>query len=309
MDRRLRELERAGDPVALLRNRLRARQLTMEQVELAACLGHPAALALRPEVELGDWEIERSLRPDLRATQEVIRKAQARCGDTFLARFAADCAERALDFWVAVHPEDSRPREAIAAARAWAECPCKPHKQLAADAARAARLVAREAAVADRSARQASAGGRAISYLGGAAAKAAFAGSAASAAGSTAASFARPIRCVAHVANVVRHARDANAADLDAEREWQRLRLATYVLGEVETGLDHEAQKELLVKHLTEAAAGSQLFELHEVLPYLPTKQVKDLLNELKDGGRIVLRGRFTRGARWYQAGKAPADG
>ncbi|WP_166973594.1 putative immunity protein [Brevibacterium atlanticum] len=37
-----------------------------------------------------------------------------------LARWAADCAEHVLQFFAAVCPEDDRPEQAIAAARAWA---------------------------------------------------------------------------------------------------------------------------------------------------------------------------------------------
>lgn len=37
-----------------------------------------------------------------------------------LARWAAQCAERALPAFEAAHPDDPRPRAAIAAARAWA---------------------------------------------------------------------------------------------------------------------------------------------------------------------------------------------
>lgn len=37
-----------------------------------------------------------------------------------LARWAADCAERVLPLFEAVEPDDARPREAVAAARAWA---------------------------------------------------------------------------------------------------------------------------------------------------------------------------------------------
>ena len=58
-----------------------------------------------------------------------------------LALWAADCAEHALPFFESVCPEDERPRDAIAAARAWAagEMPMKEARALGGHAMGAAR--------------------------------------------------------------------------------------------------------------------------------------------------------------------------
>lgn len=65
-------------------------------------------------------------------------------------------------------------------------------------------------------------------------------------------------------------------------------------------GLDRETNKELLLKHITDnAAAGSRLSELRQVLPDLTRPQVQSLLAELKRERRIHVVGR-TKGARWY---------
>jgi hypothetical protein len=68
-----------------------------------------------------------------------------------LAAWAADCAEHVLDYFLAQHPDDERPRCAIEQARAWShgkitmsqarKAACAAH-----DAARAATGAAREAA-------------------------------------------------------------------------------------------------------------------------------------------------------------------
>ncbi|MFH1723225.1 MAG: ATP-binding protein [Elusimicrobiota bacterium] len=65
-------------------------------------------------------------------------------------------------------------------------------------------------------------------------------------------------------------------------------------------GLDRETNKELLLKHIRENAAdGSRLMELTQILPALSRAQVQSLLRELKREGKIHYRG-FTRAARWY---------
>jgi hypothetical protein len=131
MDRDLREAERSGDPVALLRERLRAGELTQAHVELAASLGHAAARELCPEVELVvDWYYE---------SHDAITAAASLLGETLPARIAADWAERGLPLWKPKSPRDNAPRDAIAAARAWANCPCEAHKVAASEAAAAAR--------------------------------------------------------------------------------------------------------------------------------------------------------------------------
>lgn len=65
-------------------------------------------------------------------------------------------------------------------------------------------------------------------------------------------------------------------------------------------GLDKETNKELLVKHIEyNGKEGTRFDELSQVLPSLSRSQIKRLLEELKDEGRVHLVGR-TKGARWY---------
>ena len=67
-------------------------------------------------------------------------------------------------------------------------------------------------------------------------------------------------------------------------------------------GLDHETNKELLVKHIRENDAdGSPLRDLKQVLPALSAKQVQWLLHHLHDEGRIRLVGQ-RRWSRWHLA-------
>ncbi len=67
-------------------------------------------------------------------------------------------------------------------------------------------------------------------------------------------------------------------------------------------GLDHETNKELLLKHLGAVGqAGSPLSELRQVLPALPTSSVQQLLAELRGEGKVSLSGQ-RRWARWKLA-------
>jgi ATP-dependent DNA helicase RecG len=64
-------------------------------------------------------------------------------------------------------------------------------------------------------------------------------------------------------------------------------------------GLDHETNKELLLRHIRIAgSAGARMAELLQVLPSKSRMQIKGMLMELRDAGRIHMTGR-TRGARW----------
>lgn len=68
-----------------------------------------------------------------------------------LAAWAADCAEHVLDYFCAQHPDDDRPRRAIAQARAWSRGEISMTQARAAayaahDAAKAATGAAREVA-------------------------------------------------------------------------------------------------------------------------------------------------------------------
>lgn len=65
-------------------------------------------------------------------------------------------------------------------------------------------------------------------------------------------------------------------------------------------GLDRQTNKALLLRHLLDnAATGSALAELCQVLPSLSESAVQRLLGELKHENRIRLQGR-RRWARWF---------
>lgn len=65
-------------------------------------------------------------------------------------------------------------------------------------------------------------------------------------------------------------------------------------------GLDGETNKALLRRHIVDnAASGSPIQELTQVLPSLSRGQVKTLLQELRAEGTVELRGK-TKGGRWY---------
>lgn len=65
-------------------------------------------------------------------------------------------------------------------------------------------------------------------------------------------------------------------------------------------GLDRNANKALLLRHITDnAAAGTRLEELQDVLPALSRHQIQTLLRELKRERAVTNRG-ITKAARWY---------
>jgi hypothetical protein len=133
MDRHLRKAERSGDASKLLRGRLRAGELTQEHVELAASLGHRVALELCPDAPPVDWTDEKPV-------AAAVEEAATLLGDeTLPARLAADWAESLLPMFEEQCPDDTGPREAIAAARALLACPCDEHRQTASAAAADAR--------------------------------------------------------------------------------------------------------------------------------------------------------------------------
>lgn len=75
-----------------------------------------------------------------------------------------------------------------------------------------------------------------------------------------------------------------------------------------ERGLDHETNKALLLKHIRENdEAGSPLSEMCQVLPALPTRQVQRLLEELRNEGRVRLKG-MRRWARWHAVNSRPPE-
>ncbi len=65
-------------------------------------------------------------------------------------------------------------------------------------------------------------------------------------------------------------------------------------------GLDRDTNKTLLLTHIQrQDAVGTQLRELQQVLPSLPSHQIQSLLRDLKKAGKIFNKGN-TNGARWY---------
>jgi ATP-dependent DNA helicase RecG len=73
-------------------------------------------------------------------------------------------------------------------------------------------------------------------------------------------------------------------------------------------GLDREHNLALLKKHIEDNAAnGSRLEDLRQVLPSLPETTVRSLLNTLKRHGKAYNVGR-SRGAKWFP-GQQPPEG
>lgn len=67
-------------------------------------------------------------------------------------------------------------------------------------------------------------------------------------------------------------------------------------------GLDRETNKELLFKHIQENDGdGSPLRDLRDVLPALSGAQIQSLLSELRESGRVRLKG-LRRWGRWHLA-------
>ena len=72
-------------------------------------------------------------------------------------------------------------------------------------------------------------------------------------------------------------------------------------------GLDRDANKELLLKHIRDSGDhGSPLSELQQVVPYLSRRQVQVLLGELRKAGLVHATGQ-TRSARWHSGKGAQA--
>jgi len=75
-----------------------------------------------------------------------------------------------------------------------------------------------------------------------------------------------------------------------------------------ERGLDHETNKELLLRHIRDNNAdGSPLQDLRQVLPALSAPQIQRLLHELREADRIRVAG-SRRWARWHLATALPAE-
>jgi ATP-dependent DNA helicase RecG len=74
-------------------------------------------------------------------------------------------------------------------------------------------------------------------------------------------------------------------------------------------GLDHETNKELLLRHLCDnSETGSALSELCQVLPSLSESAVQRLLTELKEANRVKLQG-ARRWARWFAVSPKAQNG
>ena len=68
-------------------------------------------------------------------------------------------------------------------------------------------------------------------------------------------------------------------------------------------GLDRDTNQQLLLKHIKEnAAAGSTMDELMQVLPSLSRNQIYGMLDRLRNERQVECRGR-TKAARWYPLG------
>ncbi|MDR1192677.1 MAG: putative DNA binding domain-containing protein [Peptococcaceae bacterium] len=69
-------------------------------------------------------------------------------------------------------------------------------------------------------------------------------------------------------------------------------------------GLDRETNKELILKHIRESGdKGTPFKELRQVLPSRSRKQIHILLNDLRNDGKIELRGK-TNNATWHSTSK-----
>lgn len=67
-------------------------------------------------------------------------------------------------------------------------------------------------------------------------------------------------------------------------------------------GLDRETNKALLIRHIKDCGdQGAPLAEFVQVLPGLSRRQIQNLLKELRDEGRVRIRG-SKRGSRWISA-------
>jgi four helix bundle protein len=73
-------------------------------------------------------------------------------------------------------------------------------------------------------------------------------------------------------------------------------------------GLDRDANKALLMRHISEnAATGAKLDELLQVLPALSRHQVQTLVRELKRAGLLINQS-ATNAARWFPSVKPQSD-
>ena len=72
-----------------------------------------------------------------------------------------------------------------------------------------------------------------------------------------------------------------------------------------EKGLDRQTNLAFLLRHVEEnAVSGARLQDLLDVLRHLSRDEVQGLLRELKDAGRVHVRGP-TKAGRWFPGGGA----
>ncbi|MCC6752074.1 MAG: hypothetical protein IT371_30760 [Deltaproteobacteria bacterium] len=208
-DERRRAAERAGDPVAVLRERLRRGEVTTEQVRVAAVLGDARAWALEPPTDPTDLNLALGREGSIYLVGRALGDR-----DGLAASYAADCAERVTSVWVQRHGNDALLRSAIEAARRWV-------RERSADAANEARRAVRAVLASDLlvSSDRVYYAARAAAYAG------------------EAAYVRNTDVAAANAANTAVNARipspgDSSAAEVRAEVHWQQDRLIAYVLRE-----------------------------------------------------------------------------
>ena len=123
-DARLRELERrwkrskaVEDEAALLAERVRVGELDQNMLDLAARLGHPAAI-----LSVAGIHSSKDLWIELWVERAVAFSREAS------VRAAIACAKEVLSIFETEYPQNLGPRRAIEAAVKWVRCPCDDHK-------------------------------------------------------------------------------------------------------------------------------------------------------------------------------------
>jgi len=214
---------------------LRAGDLSRGGVVWAARLGDPAALLLVPDAEPVDWS-EWTERRD--AIEGVSKTVAGRRWKRVAVSFSVDCAERVLHLFEEERPGDNRPRKALELARRWENGKRVSREEL--ERARRAAFAAATHAHAAYYAAAAAAAASDAAYAGGYAAAAAYAAAADYAADYAAYASAHAASSATIAAHSTRaaHAKFFQSDLLDMilamEQAWQKARLASYALGEIE---------------------------------------------------------------------------
>jgi hypothetical protein len=216
------------------------REAKRSHVELAASLGHALARDMFPDVEAVDWSKHDSV-------EGAIRNAVEQTGDeTLPARVAVEWAERVSGLWgLSVRCSPDVPKGALAATRAWIACPCLHCEQGAwnySESLEGALLATgsgfdQGAGFSDYDMSPEEEEEEEDKYEEGPGADACQAAAAAARAADSEVEISSKGAsvCSIYAVSAAEGAADADAAAVrEAEREWQRLRLAAYVLGEVD---------------------------------------------------------------------------